>query len=627
MGVVSYIRDGLINALTGAGTSTDPRAYNHYVLRRLSFQEIDAAFRSSWLMRKGITKPANDMVRNWRDWQADSEQIELLEAEEKRLGLKDKFKRAEILRGLGGAGMVLYIKGQDPAQPIDATQIKAGMLTRIHVWHRSKFSLGPMIVDWDSEWFGHPSYYELAMQGANGGLSLKFHPSRVVAFRGEPVADISSTTYDDTWWGDSKVQTVKDAIDNVHAGEDGFAALIKDARNRRISVPKLLELTATTDGEARLQKRMQAFALGESMFGVSWIDGGDGDGKGAEKIEDRQMVWAGIPDIKQSNLSVAAAALNMPETVLLGRSPAGMNATGSSDLELWDEEVNSRQDLEMRPCMDQLDIALIPSALGAPDESIWWEFAPLSSQSEKDEATTFFTTMQAIEKLQATGSVPPIAFDKGLQNLMTERGWMPGLDAALAEVPENERFPSESAEPAPDPNAPVDPNAAIPMRRAANDARFLDATPRSLYVSRPVLNVAELQAWATKQGLGKLQPDLHVTIAYSTTPVDWMKIDGEDWNQEKDGTIAIPPGGVRLVQPLGDRTAVLLFTSSRLCWRHEQIVQAGASWDYPEYQPHISLTGEPVDLSGVEAYQGPIKLGPELFSEIVENWGAAEEDD
>lgn len=459
MGVLRKFGDGLINALTGAGTTTDPRSFNHYILRRLSHQEIDAAFRSSWLMRKGITKPANDMVRNWRDWQADAEQIELLEAEEKRLGLKEKFKRAEILRGLGGAGMVLYVKGQAPEQPIDASQIKAGMLTRVHVWHRSKFSLGPMIVDWDSEWFGHPSYYELAMQGANGGLSLKFHPSRVIAFRGDTVADISSASFEDTWWGDSKVQTVKDAVDNVHTGEDGFAALIKDARNRRISVPKLLEITATTAGEERLQRRMQAFAMGESMFGVSWLDGGDGDGKGAEKIEDRQMSWAGIPDIKQSNLSVAAAAFSMPETVLLGRSPAGMNSTGASDLELWDEEVNSRQDLEMRPCLDQLDVVLIPSALGAPDDSVWWEFAPLSSQSEKDEATTFFTTMQAIEKLQATGSIPAIAFDKGLQNLMTERGWMPGLDAALGEVPEDERFPSESAEPAPDPNAVVDPNA------------------------------------------------------------------------------------------------------------------------------------------------------------------------
>jgi hypothetical protein len=133
-----------------------------------------------------------------------------------------------------------------------------------------------------------------------------------------------------------------------------------------------------------------------------------------------------------------------------------------------------------------------------------------------------------------------------------------------------------------------------------------------------VLNRADLQSWATEQGLGELQPDLHVTIAYSRRPLDWMKVDNEDWNQEKDGTIEIPPGGVRIVEPLGDRTAVLLFGSSRLAWRHEQIKNAGAGWDYPDYQPHISLTGAQVDLTGVVPYRGVIKLGPERFEEVDE---------
>lgn len=65
--------------------------------------------------------------------------------------------------------------------------------------------------------------------------------------------------------------------------------------------------------------------------------------------------------------------------------------------------------------------------------------------------------------------------------------------------------------------------------------------------------------------------------------------------------------------------AVLLFASSQLCWRHEEIIRAGASHDYPDYTPHISLTKTYVDLSKVVPYRGRIVLGPEIFEEVRED--------
>jgi len=339
-------------------------------------------------------------------------------------------------------------------------------------------------------------------------------------------------------------------------------------------------------------------------------------------------VWAGIPEIGAMYLAAAAGAADMPATVLLGKSPDGMNATGEGDQKIWENTVKARQDLDLRPCLDQLDVVLIPSALGKADPNIWWQFAPLSTLSEKDEATTFNTTMDALTKLQATASIPDIAFAKGVQNLLTERGWIPGLDAALAEVPEDERFPEDLAEPVddvPDGNGKeADPNlapgggvgSAATRRRAANDARFTDATPRTLYVRRDVVNVAEIAAWAKSQGLPELQRGLHVTIAHIDQPFDWMKVSAE-WSNDDKGQITVIPGGVRIVEALGDRTAVLLFTSSELSWRHESILRAAETQDrFPSYQPHVSLTGEPVDLSNVVPYRGKIVLSAEIFEEI-----------
>ncbi len=94
-------------------------------------------------------------------------------------------------------------------------------------------------------------------------------------------------------------------------------------------------------------------------------------------------------------------------------------------------------------------------------------------------------------------------------------------------------------------------------------------------------------------------PDLHVTIAYSKTRVDWFKV-GTSWSPK----LEISEGGPRQMERLGEdgRYMALLITHNELVWRHRKIVEAGASWDWPDYQPHVSIQiGGDVDLSKVEA--------------------------
>jgi hypothetical protein len=53
------------------------------------------------------------------------------------------------------------------------------------------------------------------------------------------------------------------------------------------------------------------------------------------------------------------------------------------------------------------------------------------------------------------------------------------------------------------------------------------------------------------------------------------------------------------------------------------MVERGASWDYEEYQPHVTITynGGGIDLHAIEPYRGRLVFGPEIFEEINENWG------
>jgi hypothetical protein len=111
-------------------------------------------------------------------------------------------------------------------------------------------------------------------------------------------------------------------------------------------------------------------------------------------------------------------------------------------------------------------------------------------------------------------------------------------------------------------------------------------------------------------------------VLFSRTPVDWLKM-GSPWDQDDQGRLKVAPGGARVVEPLGDKGAVvLLFNSSSLSWRHEEMVRNGASHDYDEYQPHVTITyeGSDLDLSKVEPYRGELVFGPEIFAEVEEDW-------
>jgi HK97 family phage portal protein len=149
--------------------------------------------------------------------------------------------------------------------------------------------------------------------------------------------------------------------------------------------------------------------------------------------------------------------------------------------------------------------------------------------------------------------------------------------------------------------------------------------PRTLYVSRKLLNSDEFLAWAMAQGFAPTlaSDDLHVTIAYSRSPIDWMRVGEEYPVDDGKGELIVAPGGPRAVEPIGKEGAVALkFASWALTRRNHEIREAGASWDWPEYQPHVTITDDAarVDLSKVEPFRGPLRFGPEIFQEIDESW-------
>jgi len=136
---------------------------------------------------------------------------------------------------------------------------------------------------------------------------------------------------------------------------------------------------------------------------------------------------------------------------------------------------------------------------------------------------------------------------------------------------------------------------------------------KTLYVSRKVTNAVEIAKHFRAQGVNVMPAsELHVTIIYSRQPVDWFAVP-QTWQE----TVEYPEGGARAMENFGRDAFVLRIPPGELGWRHDQLKEAGASSDYPDFKPHITISntfdGDPGD---VEPWTGRIMLGPEIFEEI-----------
>lgn len=620
-----YIIDSLKNLVTGLGTAKDKATGNQFVQRTVQINELNAMHRSDWMARKIVDIIPNDMTREWRNWQAKPEQIEKLEEYEGRpqINLQSKFRKAAKLARLhGGSALFLGMSDMMHDQPLDLERVGAEGLQYIHVLRRNELTCGNPIRDVLSPFHGEPEYYEYTRKDGNG--AIRIHPSRVRRFLGAEVLD--DELWDAQGWGDSVLQICFDAIANAVSTQQHVASLVPELKTDIIHVPGLFNLLKNPVTRAAVYDRFAHANMIRSMFGMVLMDGGKGpDGKdGGEQWEQKQISFNQLPDLIAKYLEIACGAADIPVTRFLGQSPGGLNATGDSDIRNYYDNCAARQKEEFSPALDYIDEVLIRSTLGARDPDIHYTWAPLWGLSEKEKAEIFNTKAQAARTLIGSGGANPQllpinALSDALVNMLIEDGVLPGLEAAIEEhgrLADQEDDEDDEALEAAALLAAGGEGARL-VNPDVEEAEVVDsAIPRTLYVSRQVLNGAAILAWARSQGIPDLveEAELHVTICYSRAPIDWMSV-GESWQAD----MKVQAGGPRVVEQFGSYVA-LLFSSSELKWRHSAMIEEGASYDYADYQPHISVAKtEGFDLSNVKPYTGEILLGPEIFEEIKDD--------
>jgi phage-related protein (TIGR01555 family) len=613
-----FLIDRLQNFVSGLGTSKDKRIASVYGFNPIDPAELNAMHRSDWMARKIVDIIPDDMTREWREWKADEATVEKIEEIERapQINIQAKVNEAmQLARLRGGSAIVLGMRDNRPEDELILDRVKAGDLVYVHVLSRDEISFSDINRDVTSPYFGEPIAYQV--QGPSGTM-VGVHPSRVIRFVGAPIIDRQFRVAD--CWGDSVLQIVYDAVQNAASSQEHIASLIPEAKTDVMYIPNLSQHLQSEASTAKLTARFTYANTLKSMFNMILLEGNGGtgpDGKG-EKWEQKTINFAQFPELMRLFLQVAAGAADIPLTRFLQDAPSGLGSNGEHSLKNYYDNISAKQRNWLSPALWRFDEVCIRSAMGKRDPAIYYEWAPLYTQSEKERAETFKIYADGARAIIGSSAGQEIvardAISRGLVNRIVEDGILPGLAEAVDEFGEiGEQEPSEEEIAA---AAALQANAQ-PVAKPGQPTK--DAAPRTLYVSRKVINGDDIIAWAKGQGFTSTLPaeDLHVTITFSRTPVDWMQM-GSTWEDE----VKVPRGGARLIEVFGEGAVVLLFNSNMLQWRHQEMVDKGASWDHPDYQPHITIAyeGAPADISKIEPYQGEIILGPELFAEVNEDW-------
>lgn len=382
--------DGLENVVAGLGTDRDKRSYSRYTIpRQLNRFELENMFRTSHVAKRIVTAPADDMVREWREFKLEDDdnnpQIEALEDEEKRLCIATKFREAMYWARLYGASLIILglkdvMSQADMMKPLDVTKVKKGDLKYMHVVDRWRCApSGKLTYDMLSPNFGLPESYLFAES------ALEIHHTRVLRFNGQKLPYFA--WLQNGMWDDSELQHVLESVINYDVAMASVGSMLFEANIDVVSTDGLTELLATDAGEKKLIKRFQLGQMMKSFNRTLVLDS-------KEKYEKKNNTFANLDNILHEYKGDVCGSSRVAMSLLFGEQSGGLAAGGDDDLRNYYDFVVSERGAKMQPQLEYFDEVFVRHTLGTMPKGYKSEWKSLWQVDDKDQATVDYNNAQ-----------------------------------------------------------------------------------------------------------------------------------------------------------------------------------------------------------------------------------------
>lgn len=469
------VQDAFSNPLFRLGYgSQSPLEATEYPLTRMTdnYALLNSLYRGNWVVQNVVGIIPDDMTKKWfaPAGAVGPEHLKELDRVQRVTALRERVNEGlRWGRLYGGAAGLIMIRGQEGmlGQPLELESIYPGTFQGLYILDRWQGVVPGMELVFEG---GEPvpAYYSIT--DARGNTVAKVHHSRLVRFTGRDLPFLERVA--ELYWGESEVEALYNDVvkhDNVAAN---MAALTFRANVDTMEVQNLDQLFSVTSGEQqrRFWNVMQAQSVMKSNFGMQLVNRGD-------QIKNTQYTFTGLQEVYDSMCLDLSGASRIPVTKLFGRSPAGMNATGESDLRNYYDYVDTLREAKLRPVLEKLLPVLAMSAWGAVPDGLDITFPPLWTPTAAEVAEIALKKAQAIRDTFQAGLFRADTAQRELKKLADETGMFDSIS--------EEEIAANTGKTYQDVTALRDPLAGLgyggeisaPFEGAAQDALTWDYSP------------------------------------------------------------------------------------------------------------------------------------------------------
>ena len=400
-------RDSYANPLLRLGFGQNSlMEFSEYPITRRTRDRalMDSLYRNDWIASRIVDAVPEDMCKNWYRLEGVTpDQIRQYGRVERQTGVHRK-----IIEGLkwgrlyGGAAGIIMVEGQEDmlAEPIDYDMIMPGQFRGILIADRwsGVYPSTELVSDLSDPDFGLPEYYTFSMDSKALGYGVRVHHSRVLRFTGRELPYIERMT--ETYWGMSELEHVYEELTKRNSASANIAQLIFQANLRVLKMADLGETLAATSPQIQrdLYKTLSAQNSLMSNMGLQVMSKDD-------SFETHPYSFGGLSDVYELFMLDIAGAAEIPVTKLFGRSPAGMNATGESDLINYYDMIKQKQEATLRPVLDKLVPVICISTFGVMPGELEYEFEPVRDSSDQERAGLVQQTAAAVNSVFQSGII------------------------------------------------------------------------------------------------------------------------------------------------------------------------------------------------------------------------------
>ena len=370
---LKHLADGFVNVLKGLGGKKDATMYADFISGTpITSILAENLYTYSWLCAKLINLKVEDATKNWRTLQVEKiEQQKELEKYYTQWGVKDKLiQAAKWGRLYGGAVIIAIFYNEDPTEPLDFDKISPDSLLNLAVLDKN--NVFPEQIEYSvlSPNYAMPKYYTVVRDGQ------RIHHSRVLRFDG--IISTFNKWEENNYWGLSVLTTLFDPIASAEEASSLIRNLLYEAKVDVYKIAGLNQLaTSGKEGEQATKKRLELVQEGKSLLNAVVLDSED-------DYSQKTANFANLAEIDDRFGYKVCGAGDTPFTRVYGRSPAGLNATGDSDLINYYDGVQAYQINELTLKLNWLDKILLANQ--GFKENFEWKWNPIKQLTETEKS-------------------------------------------------------------------------------------------------------------------------------------------------------------------------------------------------------------------------------------------------